>query len=219
MDLNKIYHGYIYALHGKDGEIRYIGCTVQTPRERLMGHKRAAKSGIKRYVCQWIESEGPDSISIKVLEEFDQISYRDLLSVEREYIASARLKGVRLTNLADGGGGTPGSGHNLGKKHTQEFRDGVSARMTGSIHDAETRKKMSESQKARYAANPSLRKTNMKAAVAAITPESRMKAQETRRANGGIDWSHHVRWCVKNGKDRPQCVVCYPPSTNAPTES
>jgi len=96
----------IYTLCDANGEVRYIGKTVATLRNRLSGHLFEARHGWSGYRSNWIRTmlavgEVP---AICLLEEVDGNGYE----CEVAWIKKYRQKGAGLTNMTDGGEGTVG---------------------------------------------------------------------------------------------------------------
>lgn len=85
----------IYGLYDKQGRLRYIG-KANHPGRRLAGHMRASKK-LKSPLYDWIRKHGQPEM--RVLEA----DCADWRASERAFIASARLAGLPLLNLADGG--------------------------------------------------------------------------------------------------------------------
>lgn len=101
-------HGFlVYALvDPRDGEIRYVGKCRGYLNSRVRGHLREAReTDTRTYKLAWLrqlldlglEPEG------RVLERC--IDADALAETERRWIADLRERGVRLTNLTDGGEG------------------------------------------------------------------------------------------------------------------
>lgn len=149
--------GVIYALRQSGTtEIRYVGKTVKPPHVRLGEHKKEARRRGRAYLHKWLRSIDLDAELI-VLEE---VAGDDLDRREREWIASLRAAGVRLTNLTEGG--TGGATFN-GRKHTPETLAKMSvsrrarppmseeqrAKMRGRKHTPETLAKISAAKKGR----------------------------------------------------------------------
>lgn len=139
---------FIYALTDpRDGEIRYIGKS-DYPRRRLAAHLRE-RSGTHR--CHWIgelRALGLEPAQI-ILDSVPAGS--GWQSVERAYIAGARIVGCRLTNGTDGGDGVAGlTGDSLarlratwvGRKHSAESKAKIGAASAGRRHTAAHRQKM-----------------------------------------------------------------------------
>lgn len=126
--------GVIYGLYDpKDCIVRYVGQTVHKPSYRLNNHIAEAKRGeYSNRKNNWIRSilnEGrqPEMMILEEVQDVDKLDNAEIF-----HIAQLRDCGFDLTNASTGGG--------------------VSSR--GVVHSAETRKKMSEVQRARIAADP-----------------------------------------------------------------
>ena len=103
----------VYALiDPRDGAVRYIGKSSSGLR-RPRGHAALARTQDKRhelhYCYRWIRQlQALDLLyRVVVLQELECGGKR-LSDLERWWIAFARAWGCRLTNLTDGGEGTPG---------------------------------------------------------------------------------------------------------------
>jgi len=84
---------------------RYVGITCQTLANRLLGHICDAKGKCRTYCSRWIrqlQQAGWEPVMILIEETEDR-------SRECFWIAHYRQAGLPLTNLTDGGEGTPGS--------------------------------------------------------------------------------------------------------------
>lgn len=149
--------GVIYALRRSGTtEIRYVGKTMKPPHVRLGEHKKEARGRGHAYLHKWLRSIDLD-VELVVLEE---VAGDDLDQREREWIASLRDAGVRLTNLTEGG---TGGDTFTGRKHTPETRAKMSesrrkrppmseeqrARMRGRRHSPEVIAKISAAKKGR----------------------------------------------------------------------
>lgn len=129
----------IYALRHPDTlEVRYVGKTVRSLNRRLGNHiDNAKRSKHNRHLSNWILdilSNGKRPV-IELIEEVDNSVWQER---ERYWIAQY----PNLINLTEGGDGCKGFLHdevtrikcgiaNVGRKHTQEFKDAVSSRMRG----------------------------------------------------------------------------------------
>jgi hypothetical protein len=132
-------YGVVYGLYDpRTGELRYIGQTKQTLKKRLMAHLRQSNIARGHRSAHWVQSLGalPIICELGVAETKD-----DLDRLETSLIAAYREKGVRLTNHADGGGGTSGF------THRKETRDRMSLARAGRPKSEETKARMSESGK------------------------------------------------------------------------
>lgn len=102
-------HGCIYGLHDPEsGELRYIGQTIKSIPNRLSAHLSPSSLRRHSYLYRWLGGlveRGLKPTWSQIDVAGDQA---DLDRLEIEHIAKARLDGVRLVNLSDGGGGRAG---------------------------------------------------------------------------------------------------------------
>ena len=116
----------IYALCDPvTNEVRYIGKTVQTLRQRLMQHRRAAKNG-KLPVNRWLRKHQGVNFTGPYIKLIELVPHgADWASRECAWIEHFR---GRLLNLTSGGEGL--SGH----KFTDEHKEKISSALkTGSF--------------------------------------------------------------------------------------
>jgi len=166
----------IYALTCEfDDEIRYVGRTTKSLRERLTRHLwQARKDGeaCTRYLSRWIRANGY-AITIRALETVED----DGRDAERDWIARLRHDGAALVNTTRGGEGMapgqyihspehraaisaanrrrfedPAARARIGRISRErvigpEERAARAARATGKRHTAESRAKMSAARK------------------------------------------------------------------------
>lgn len=129
----------IYGLRCPElGKIRYVGKSSQAPK-RLKSHIYSASRFGRTHKHRWIANllaKGlrPELVILEELKEADCWA-----SAERRWIALAVSEGWPLTNLTAGGEGASPLG------------DAAKARRFESMRRPETRKRMSESAKARWA--------------------------------------------------------------------
>jgi len=158
---------YIYALLCPQGEIRYIGKTVN-PRHRLSSHISAAKAArTKHYASNWIRSllasgERPALEIVCEVPEGDPWQ-----PYEIRLIAEFKADGHRLTNATSGGDGVTGLDSEAIAKRvasakvtrsTPEYRARISALMKEIHGSDEMRKAKSEALKTAWT-NPERRKS------------------------------------------------------------
>lgn len=95
----------IYVLkHPATNEIRYVGVTTRTIKERLYGHLYDARKGKQRHVCKWIKSLLDNGL-FPLIEQIDDVS-TDWEYWEQYYIKFYNeTGGNRLTNIDKGGNG------------------------------------------------------------------------------------------------------------------
>lgn len=173
----------IYILKHPDTlEVRYVGKTVRSLSRRLGNHiDNAKRRKHNKHLSNWILnilSNGKRPI-IELIEEVDNSVWQER---ERYWITQY----PNLINLTEGGDGCKGFLHdevtkikcglpNIGRKHTQEFKDAMSNRLKGislseehkakiglankgKIRDPATKKKLSESHKGIQQSEKSRRK-------------------------------------------------------------
>jgi len=136
--------GYIYKLICPiNGEIRYIGKTVQKLNKRLYKHKynkRRNPSHKNSWLIQLEDKGLLNELKIELIEECDISTLN-----KREIFWIAKLKGdgCKLTNMTEGG--ECGS---LGCKHTEEAKKKISEagkKRKGYKHSDEGKRKISDS--------------------------------------------------------------------------
>ena len=157
----------IYGLcDPRTGELRYVGKTSRTLKDRMKGHLCDAKKGTahrNRWIAALLrQGVKPEMFEIEIVDG-------DGCEAERHHIAAFRALGCRLTNLTDGGEGAPGL------VPTHETRAKVSAAKKTNWADPEFRAKQSASIMSAYA-NPEFR-AKLSAATKAYfsNPEGRAK--------------------------------------------
>lgn len=165
----------VYALKStRDGEIRYVGQTVQKTKTRLAQHKCDA---VKRHITpvhKWIVREIDDGF---VIDIFTLESGAQLHTSEISWIAKFRSQGARLLNLTDGGEGTIGWHGNKGNKRPDLAERNCEGKgKPGRASTPEINAKISAALKGRKAPWASERNRSMKGKPGhKHTPESRAK--------------------------------------------
>lgn len=130
---------YIYALRDPLSlEVRYVGVTCTSLRDRLYGHSQSAKSG-RAYRDKWIKSLASSGVT-PLIEALEVTMDR---AREVSWISYLRDAGCRLTNLTRGGEGT------LGWKPSEESLERMRAWQRGKITPPDVRAKISASLKGR----------------------------------------------------------------------
>jgi hypothetical protein len=120
---------YIYGLYDpRTSELRYIGKTVN-PEVRLEKHIQEAKGycGHNPHKERWIRQLLSNNLK-PTLITIGKCSEDNWQEVEKEYISTARKRGINLTNMADGGMGASAGKNNprFGKSLSQEAKDRIS---------------------------------------------------------------------------------------------
>jgi hypothetical protein len=142
----------VYGLHDpRTNELRYIGKTTYGVYRRMRNHYRSARIGRNTHVAHWLASLEREGLAptVRIL---DTCLFPELLNdIERQWIANARKRGARLTNLTDGGEGA------LGRRQSEEAKARISAAAKGNTRcvgrqvSEATRARMSAAQRAQYA--------------------------------------------------------------------
>lgn len=133
------------------GEIRYVGFTSGTMKDRLTQHTKEKRGKYNHRIC-WIQSLLRNG-SMPVMQQLQEVHDSEWRSAERYWIAYFRSIGCPLTNLTDGGDGTIGYNHSeeskakmsasrLGKTASKECREKMSASRKGKVKSEETRSKI-----------------------------------------------------------------------------
>lgn len=179
------HRGYIYGLAHK-GEIRYVGKSTRSLRQRLTRHLREARLSIpgKRHVFDWMRSVDFD-VQIVELER----DPHDLGEAERAWVATCRLYGCDLTNISEGGNGPVVYGRTPWNKGRKGVSPETSARMSAAArarkdrprHTEESRRKLSNALKGKEALRENGRRMMALMNGRQHTPEARRKAGDTNR--------------------------------------
>lgn len=130
----------IYVL--KDGytdEIRYVGWTVKKLGQRLSAHMAEAKKKPLSHKSRWINVQ-VNSGTKPTIHEIDSGVGSGWAEKERWWIRHYRENGYSLTNICDGGEGTPGKLHS---KETREKIGNAHRGKPGHAHSDESRERMS----------------------------------------------------------------------------
>jgi hypothetical protein len=129
----------IYSLQDENGNIRYIGKTSRSLKERFSAHLLEARNGIKNHRCNWIRSiisngKWPSPFLIGEVEG-------DGCKEEIAWIAYFRVEGVNLVNETKGGEGM------TGWKPSKETCRKMSEAGKGRIFSEEHKRKIGEAHK------------------------------------------------------------------------
>jgi hypothetical protein len=173
---------YIYELiDPRNNEIRYVGKT-NNPKHRYSHHIYCSKHNKRTSHCvSWIKSllkENLEPIQI-TKEEFD--SEKECLDREVQLISEYRKKGIRLTNLTDGGEGQSGRvmseetkrkisetkklnpNKYTGKKRPEYIGKKISASKKGMVFSENHKNKLSISHKGKTASQETKQKMSLSA--------------------------------------------------------
>jgi len=133
--------GFVYGLTTNNSDsIRYIGMTTQGLSKRLSGHKKAANSGKKYPLYDWMRKQGVENIRIVLVEVVET----DLASREIYWIQDFLNRNVKLLNLTAGGLGP--NGH----VWTSEQRQAHSVKMKEVVNRPDVREKILKNRKTTY---------------------------------------------------------------------
>jgi group I intron endonuclease len=134
---------FIYVLkESVDGEVRYVGKTIQKPQKRLKNHLSDKEINHR---TNWINSLLLQGLE-PIMEIIETVPYdQDWVEREKYWIKYYRDAGCNLVNATDGGDGTPGY------VPTMETRRKMSLINTGKTLSQETKNKMSLSRMGRKA--------------------------------------------------------------------
>lgn len=127
---------YIYGLlDPRTKELRYIGKTTTTLRDRLNKHMTEARSKSKNYhKLFWIRALIEEQLRPEIIEIEEVLDIGVLDDRERYWIAYYRSMGANLVNLTEGGDGA--------KEVTKETRAKLSAASKGKPKTPEHRAKI-----------------------------------------------------------------------------
>ena len=124
--MERAWHVYTLA-DPRSGAVRYVGWSFN-PRQRLAGHMNEAKRKIS-HKGRWLQQLGGARPDLEVGESGEGPGWA---AAERRWIAHFRTSGAPLTNLTDGGEGTPGF------RPSAETRAKMSAARVGHRRSAES---------------------------------------------------------------------------------
>jgi hypothetical protein len=177
----------IYVLkHPDTNEIRYVGKTVRSLSRRLGNHIANAKGNKhNKHLSNWILSILKDN-KRPIIELIEECHYS--VWQEREIFWISQFD--NLINLTKGGDGCKGFIHdavtigklkkiNLGKKHTQEFKDNMSKRLKGVPFTKEHKENISKSLKGKKASEETKKKSSEAHKGIVQSEESKRKRSES----------------------------------------
>lgn len=180
----------IYTLkHPDTSEIRYVGKTVRSLSRRLGNHIANAKGNKhNRHLSNWILSIlslGKRPL-IELIEEVDSSIWQER---ERYWISQY----PNLINLTDGGDGCLGFLHdeetrikcglaNVGRKHTDRFKEDLSKRLKGVNLTEEHKAKIGDSNRGKVRTPETLQKLSDSHKGIKQSEESKRKRSESVRA-------------------------------------
>lgn len=190
-------HGVIYGLHDPEsGELRYIGQTIKSIPDRLAAHLSPSSLRRHSYLYRWLGGLVKRGLKPTWTQIDAAETQADLDRLEIEHIARARLYGVRLVNLSDGGGGRSGY------VPSEEEREKIASKQRGVPRQPKT-----PEQKEHMAQLMAGRCTN--------TPEHMAKLAEAKR---GVSRPQEVRNKIseaKKGQPSPNKGIPMPDAVKA----
>ena len=163
-------YGVVYGLYDpRDGALRYVGQTTRPLRKRLDFHLSNHNLRGHRHSSHWLSQLRALGLIPQAKQLAKAGSREELDALEIRLIAEARVRGDRLTNHSDGGGGSNGLKRSeetknrirqrlLGCKRSEATRSKLSAAKTGQKLSEATKKKISET----MAAHPDSAETRKK---------------------------------------------------------
>lgn len=185
--------GTIYLVENVENGKCYIGQTWYTLNQRKTTHQTSSKQNRSNSVFhKALQKYGFDSFVWSVLVS-NVKSQERLDELEIEYIEIFDTSVPNGYNLKEGGRGgklPPESIEIIRQKNklvkrSEAFKERVSEVHTGKVNNRETRKKMSKSQKKRFAENPMSDETKKKISEVQkgkkLSPETRKKMSEGQR--------------------------------------
>jgi hypothetical protein len=179
---------YIYLLEDPSGKSskRYVGMSVD-PIDRLKGHLNAARRVKLTFTARWLKSLLDRGISPKLsVLEIVPVG-GDFAGAERRWIAKFRSEGVVLTNLTEGGEGTPGA------VLTPEHRAKIGAAQKGRKHSPESIEKVAVFHRGRKRSSETC---------------ARISEGRTSKKQGPHSLEHRAKLAAsKIGKKRPLAVI------------
>lgn len=180
----------IYVLKHPDTlEIRYVGKTVRSLSKRLGNHIANAKGNKhNKHLSNWIINilnTGKRPI-IELIEECDNSVWEER---EKYWISQY----TNLINLTEGGDGCVGFIHdqetisklrlvNLGRKHTDEFKEAMSRRLKGVPHSKEHTAKIAKANTGKKASEATKKRLSESHRGIKQSEESKRKKSETIKA-------------------------------------
>lgn len=180
----------IYVLKHPDTlEIRYVGKTVRSLSKRLGNHIANAKGNKhNKHLSNWIINilnTGKRPI-IELIEECDNSVWEER---EKYWISQY----TNLINLTEGGDGCVGFIHdqetisklrlvNLGRKHTDEFKEAMSRRLKGVPHSKEHTAKIAKANTGKKASEATKKRLSESHRGIKQSEESKRKKSETVKA-------------------------------------
>lgn len=197
-------------------EVRYVGQTRRSLRQRLTEHCRHSQSKHQPALHSWLKSLDGTRPAIIELER----KPTDLDVAEKKWIAELKVAGHRLTNLTVGGNGFSGP-------HPAEVRARIGDAARGRPKTPEERASISEAQRKRKRTPQELERVRQLAIDMRgkkLSPEHKAKSgaavSEARNTCGnrqGVSWdSYHHKYRARPAFDGQQIHLGY---FNTPEEA
>lgn len=184
---------HIYAMcDPRTNEIRYIGKTSCSLRQRLCGHLDDSKPTRKK--VQWINELRAHGLrpEICLIETLVDCMVEEWMEAECFWIASLKFLGAKLTNENRGGGGPI--------THSEEARKKISEMGKARRASAETRAKMSAAQRGRRHTPESIEKLRKAHVGKTISVEQRLKLRLANLGKKQSAESSHKKRLARLGK-------------------
>jgi DNA-binding NarL/FixJ family response regulator len=168
-------YGVVYGLYDpRTDALRYIGQTTKTLKQRLWGHVCGHNLARSLYSARWLAQLRQLGLDPHIWPLAEAGSRKELNVLEMKFIAEARLRGERLTNITDGG-----EGHST--PHSVETRAKIAAAHKGRPKSVETRAKLSVKAKGRKLSEEAKRKLSLAFTGKIISEETKVKLRGQKR--------------------------------------
>src|SRR5258708_5038519 len=170
----------IYALIDPvTGQVKYVGKTIQTLKQRLAAHLCAARGNTHTHSSRWMGGLLKQGLIPEV--EILEVATDDWQEAEEFWIANMRFLGCHLTNHTGGGDGltsyrhTPQTIENMRRAQQKRRAEQIVDPLAGRKRPPEVLKKMSESQKGRTVSDERRAKISATLTGRTLPPEVRAK--------------------------------------------
>lgn len=171
----------VYGLFDPEtGELRYVGVTSKSLKQRLWQHEASARLSYRRHVANWIKGLSRRGLTPVIDEIEEQPTLAEAFVAEAFWIQYFRGLGCALTNLTAGG---PGA--SMAQSPESRAKKGAAGR--GRKHSKASRAKMSAMQRNRPYRK--LSASHIEAIAVANrgqrrSPEARARMSEAAKARG-----------------------------------
>jgi hypothetical protein len=193
MSANKL----IYALVEPSGEIRYIGKSTSGLKRPRRHRQPAVLAANNQYSGRWIRSlqARGETYSILILEYVIDSESGELEDAERRWIKFGRESGWRLTNLTDGGEGTPGW------VPSAETRDRMSKSNRVASADPNYRRALSERTRKQMSSVGARAQISSTLLGHSVSPEARAKMSTSKRGRK-LSAAHRAKMAIAQQQRR-----------------